>query len=132
MKKRHLNILLIVLPLAAVILHALPTAAVYREYLGEGYILQQVSGFAGVVLRSGMLHVYGAGVCAGICVVFGVLRLMKTDIQFTRRLRIFAAAGAILRVIGMQDLTLVGMIMMALLLFTFYFADSAAKMETVE
>ena len=68
-KRKIQNILLILLPLLAVILHALPTAVVYRVYLGSGYVLRQASGFDRTIVGYGAFLPYLAGIDACICVV---------------------------------------------------------------
>ena len=130
-KQRIMNLLLILLPLLAVVFHALPTAVVYRVYFGNGYILHQASGFDRVILGYGELLPYLAGIDACICVVFGILRLRETDLRFTQRLRSSAAAGAILRGVGMKRLTLEGVLTTILLFCVFLIANSLVKKEHV-
>ncbi|MBR3949551.1 MAG: hypothetical protein IKJ84_02640 [Oscillospiraceae bacterium] len=89
MKKQTLcKFLLILLPLAAVILTALPNAVVMRFYAGpNGYFLREVSGFSRTLVGYGQVFPGLAGICAGITVIFA---LRGPD---RKRVRSFAAAG---------------------------------------
>jgi len=131
-KRKIQNTLLILLPLLAVILHALPTAVVYRVYLGNGYVLQRASGFDRTIMESGQFLPYLAGICGCICVIFGVFRLKETEQKFTRRLRIFALIGAIARNTGVHDLTLEGLLITSFLITVFIIADSFVKKEALQ
>lgn len=129
-KRKIQNILLILLPLLAVILHALPTAVVYRVYLGSGYVLRQASGFDRTIVGYGAFLPYLAGIDACICVACGVLRLRETDLRFTQRLRSFALCGAILRNVGVKHLTLEGLLTTILLICVFLIANSIVQKES--
>lgn len=130
-KQKILNFLLILLPLLAVLFHSLTTAVVYRVHLGNGYVLQQASGFDAAILGHGQFLPYLAGIDAWICVVFSILRLRENNLRFILRLRNFALSGAILRNIGVKHLTLEGVLTTVLLICAFLIANAIVKEEPV-
>lgn len=91
MKKQTVcKFLLILLPLGAVILTALPNAVVMRFYAGpNGYFLREVSGFSRTLVGYGQVFPGLAGISAIISVIFA---LRGPDVK---RVRSFAAAGAV-------------------------------------
>ena len=89
-KRKRYSILLILLPLLAVLLTAMPGAMVMRFYAGpgNGYFLREVSGFARVLIGYAQPFPFLAGAAAIVTCMFALRRDWK-------RVRSFAAAGTV-------------------------------------
>lgn len=126
-KRKVYMILLVLLPLLAVILTAMPGAMVMRFYAGpgNGYFLREVSGFARVLIGYAQPFPFMAGTSAIVTVIFA---LRGPDI---RRVRSFAAAGAVFWCIAgiMGGFTGYGIGAMALLAVTAGLAQWLSKEE---
>lgn len=127
-KEKICKFLLILLPLAAVILTALPNAVQMRFFAGpNGYFLREVSGFSRTLVGYGQVFPGLAGTSAIISVIFA---LRGPDL---RRVRSFSAAGAVFWCLSgmLGGITWIGVCAAVLLGLTAGFAHYLCGEKTV-